>query len=285
MVLTGQATILPHAFTAGTLHDPAHGAWNMDTVLRPLSRYKACLVANGSTQLEGVDVDETFSPFVKQGTIWTVLSLVTSRHWSIHQLDVKNAFLHGDLSKTIYMHHPPGFQDSVHPNYIIISLHQEFAMTDLGPLNYFLGISVTRDSSGLFLSQKKYTIEILDKAHMDNCNPSRTPIYTESKLGSDDEGEGTEGLLIIEAEIREIKNQLVPATAPLIGFNGEIIWPIGKIQLLVRIEDEEHSALAWMNFMVVRSSSSYNIIIGRPGVKKLQAVPSTTHGMLKIHVE
>ncbi|GJW69722.1 ribonuclease H-like domain-containing protein, partial [Tanacetum coccineum] len=70
---------------------------------------------------------------------------------------------------------------------IISSLHQEFAMTDLGPLNYFLGIFVTRDSSGLFLSQKKYVVEILDKAHMANCNPSRTPIDTESKLGSDRE--------------------------------------------------------------------------------------------------
>ncbi|GJU31983.1 ribonuclease H-like domain-containing protein [Tanacetum coccineum] len=68
---------------------------------------------------------------------------------------------------------------------IIGSLHQEFAMTDLGPLNYFLGISVTRDSSGLFLSQKKYAIEILEKAHMVSCNPSRTPVDTESKLGID----------------------------------------------------------------------------------------------------
>ncbi|GKC22580.1 receptor-like protein kinase HSL1 [Tanacetum coccineum] len=68
---------------------------------------------------------------------------------------------------------------------IIRSLHQEFAMIDLGPLNYFLGISVTRDSSGLFLSQKKYVIEILERAHMVNCNPSRTPVDTESKLGGD----------------------------------------------------------------------------------------------------
>ncbi|GJS51322.1 ribonuclease H-like domain-containing protein [Tanacetum coccineum] len=68
---------------------------------------------------------------------------------------------------------------------IIRSLHQEFAMTDLGVLNYFLVISVTRDSSWLLLSQKKYAIEILNRAHMDNCNPSRTPIDTESKLGSD----------------------------------------------------------------------------------------------------
>ncbi|GKE12767.1 hypothetical protein Tco_1416318 [Tanacetum coccineum] len=60
---------------------------------------------------------------------------------------------------------------------------------------------------------------------------------------------------------------------------------IGKLQLLVRIGDEEHSASAWMNFVVVRSPSPYNRIIGRPGVRKLQAVPSTAHGMLKLLVE
>ncbi|GJX52717.1 ribonuclease H-like domain-containing protein [Tanacetum coccineum] len=75
-----------------------------------LSRYKARLLANGCTQLEGVDVDETFSPVVKLGAIGTVISLVASRHWPIHQLDVKNAFLHGDLSETVYMHQPLGLQ-------------------------------------------------------------------------------------------------------------------------------------------------------------------------------
>ncbi|GJV82012.1 ribonuclease H-like domain-containing protein [Tanacetum coccineum] len=61
---------------------------------------------------------------------------------------------------------------------IISSLHQEFAMTDLGSLNYFLGIFVTRDSSRMFLSQKKYAVEILELAGMVNCNPSRTPVDT-----------------------------------------------------------------------------------------------------------
>ncbi|GKE12048.1 ribonuclease H-like domain-containing protein [Tanacetum coccineum] len=84
---------------------------------RTLSRYKACLVANGSTQLEGIDVDETFSPVVKPGTIQTILSLATSRHWPVHQLDVKNAFLHGDLSEIVYMHQPLRFQDYAHPDY------------------------------------------------------------------------------------------------------------------------------------------------------------------------
>ncbi|GJU15203.1 ribonuclease H-like domain-containing protein [Tanacetum coccineum] len=66
---------------------------------------------------------------------------------------------------------------------IIGSLNNEFDMTDLGVLNYFLGISADRTSTGLFLSQKKYALQLLEHAHMVTCNSSRTPINTESKLG------------------------------------------------------------------------------------------------------
>ncbi|GKF02126.1 ribonuclease H-like domain-containing protein, partial [Tanacetum coccineum] len=58
---------------------------------------------------------------------------------------------------------------------IITSLRQEFAMTDLGPLYYFMGISVTRDSSGLFLSQNKHVVEILDRTHMVNFQQAGCP--------------------------------------------------------------------------------------------------------------
>ncbi|GJW85906.1 ribonuclease H-like domain-containing protein [Tanacetum coccineum] len=78
-----------------------------------LIRYKACLVANGSSQQLGVDFDDTFSLVVKLATIRTVLSLVVSRKWPIHQLDVKNDFLNGDLSETLYMHQPPGYATRV----------------------------------------------------------------------------------------------------------------------------------------------------------------------------
>ncbi|GJW97945.1 ribonuclease H-like domain-containing protein [Tanacetum coccineum] len=122
--------------------------------------HKACLVANGSTLLERVDVDETFSPVVKPGTILTVLSLAASRHWPIHQLNVKNAFLHGDLSETVYMHQPPGFQDSVHPDYVCLLQRQG---TDTAYLLLYVDDIVLTASSESF----------------------RTPIDTESKLGGD----------------------------------------------------------------------------------------------------
>ncbi|GJS22442.1 reverse transcriptase domain-containing protein [Tanacetum coccineum] len=82
----------------------------------------------------------------------------------------------------------------------------------------------------------------------------------------------------------EIRNQMIPATTSLVGFNGEIKWPLGQITLLVKIEDDKHSTSAWMDFMVVRSTSPYNGIIGRPWLRKIHTVPSTTHGIIKFPV-
>ncbi|GJV55083.1 reverse transcriptase domain-containing protein [Tanacetum coccineum] len=129
-------------------------------------------------------------------------------------------------------------------------------------------------------------------------------------LGEED---GTEGPMIIEAEIGghfvhqiyvdrgassevlyehcfvrlwpKIRSQMIPATTSLIGFSGETIWPIGQISLLVKIGDEVHSTSAWMNFMVIRSPSQHNGIIGRTGIRKIRVVPSTAHGMLKFPVK
>ncbi|GKF16108.1 ribonuclease H-like domain-containing protein, partial [Tanacetum coccineum] len=150
-----------------------------------LSRYKARLVANGSSQQLGVDFDETFSLVVKPDIVRTVLSLVVSRKWTIHQLDVKNAFLNGDLSETVYTHQPLGFVDNhglrVMPHgldYIIVAAIPHYLSIDK-----FLGISADHTPTGLFLSHNKYALQLFERAHMVNCNPSRTPVNTKSKLG------------------------------------------------------------------------------------------------------
>jgi hypothetical protein len=219
-------------------------------------RYKARWVLRGFTQRPGIDYDETFSPVVKPATVRTVLTLAHSQDWPIHQLDVKNAFLHGTLSETVYCSQPSGFPDSALPDHVcklnkslyglkqaprawysrfathlsslgfteaksdtslfiyrhgtdtvylllyvddivltdsspqllhrvIQALKQEFAMKDLGPLNFFLGVAVHRHKDTLFLSQRQYILNILERHGMSDCKPCSTPVDTCAKVSAD----------------------------------------------------------------------------------------------------
>ncbi|GKA87930.1 ribonuclease H-like domain-containing protein [Tanacetum coccineum] len=114
----------------------------------PLSRYKARLVANGSTQLEVIDVDETFSPRSLYGL------KQAPRAWfqRFTSYITRVGFQHSRCDSSLFIYRQG---------------------TDTAPLLL------------VFLSQKIYVVEILERAHMVTCNPSRTPIDTESKLGAD----------------------------------------------------------------------------------------------------
>jgi Reverse transcriptase (RNA-dependent DNA polymerase) len=69
------------------------------------------LVAKGYTQIYDINYDETFAPVAKMNTIRTIISCAVNFDWNIHQLDVKNAFLHGDLKEEVYMELPSGFDN------------------------------------------------------------------------------------------------------------------------------------------------------------------------------
>lgn len=84
------------------------------------TKLKACLVAKGFHQQEGIDFSETYSPVVKPITIHVVLSLAVSAGWCIRQVDVSNAFLHSDLQEIVYMTQYPGFVNPLFPNVVCL---------------------------------------------------------------------------------------------------------------------------------------------------------------------
>lgn len=83
-----------------------------------IDRYKARLVARGFSQQYGLDYEETFSPVAKMVTIRTIISLAAYKGWKLWQLDVKIAFLYGELDRDIFMEQPHGFISKEFPNHV-----------------------------------------------------------------------------------------------------------------------------------------------------------------------
>jgi hypothetical protein len=72
-------------------------------------KHKAHLVARGFVQQEGIDFDDAFAPVARMESVRLLLALATQEGWRVHHMDVKSAFLNGDLKEEVYVHQPPGF--------------------------------------------------------------------------------------------------------------------------------------------------------------------------------
>ncbi|CAL2228141.1 unnamed protein product [Prunus armeniaca] len=140
-----------------------------------VDHYKARLVAKGFNQREGIDFTDTFAPVAKLITVRCLLSVAAARDWPLHQMDVHNAFLHGDLQEEVYMLPPPGNDEKAICK-LKHFLGSQFRIKDLGSLKYFLGVEVARSKTGISICQRKYTLDILEEAGLLGAKPAKVPM-------------------------------------------------------------------------------------------------------------
>jgi transposase InsO family protein len=225
-----------------------------------VDKCKARLVAKGYAQQYGIDYTEVFAPVARWDTIQMVIALVARNSWSVFQLDVKSAFLHGELNEAVFVEQPQGYEKKgeeykvyklkkalyglkqaprawysrieayfvkegfercscEHTLFIktgdggkilIVSLYVddliftstdesmfvkfrnsmklEFDMIDLGKMKYFLGVEVLQNPDGIYISQRKYAIEVLERFRMEKSNSVKNPIVPGVRLMKDEEG-------------------------------------------------------------------------------------------------
>ncbi|GKA75458.1 retrovirus-related pol polyprotein from transposon RE1, partial [Tanacetum coccineum] len=223
-------------------HKPITSKWVYKTKYHQtgiVDKLKARLVVRGFNQKKGLDYKHAFSPVAKLATVRVLVALAIAKQWSLHQLDVNNAFLHGYIDEEIYMLPPEGYHKSKHDYSLFVkssgqdftavlvyvddmlitgnsnseiiclkaSLDYKFTIKDLGLAKYFLGIEICKTQHGTHLNQMKYIFDLLSDAGLTGAKPATFPLLTQLKLSLD---KGT--LLSDESSYRRLVGRLLYLT-------------------------------------------------------------------------
>nr|GEX20027.1 hypothetical protein [Tanacetum cinerariifolium] len=148
---------------------------------------KTHLVMRGYRQEEGIEFKESFAPVAWMEAIRIFLAYAAHKGFTVYQIDVKTAFLHGSLKEDVYVCQPKDdiIFGSTNPRYVTLFsdlMKSRFEMLMMREMTFFLGLQVNQSPSGIFINQSNYVNEILKKYGLNTCNIIGTPMDIKDKL-------------------------------------------------------------------------------------------------------
>nr|GFC58711.1 hypothetical protein [Tanacetum cinerariifolium] len=160
---------------------------------------------------EGIDFEESFAPVARLEAIWIFLAYDAHENMVVYQMDMKTAFLNGNLREEVYVSQPDGRNDNdlllvqIYVDDIIFAasttelcdlfanlMCSKFKMSMMGKISFFLGLQISQNPKGIFINQSKYSLESLKKYGFESCDPVDTPMVEKSKLDEDREGKAVD---------------------------------------------------------------------------------------------
>ncbi|KAK1435293.1 hypothetical protein QVD17_01054 [Tagetes erecta] len=306
-----------------------------------ITRYKARLVAKGYLQKQGVDFDEVFAPVARIETVRLLLALAASKGWEVHHLDVKTAFLNGELKEQVYVSQPEGFvkKGREHQVYklekslyglrqsprawntrldetmkklgftkckheqavyrrgegqrtlivgtyvddLIVTgarcddifmfkkqMEDQFEMTDLGLLNYYLGIEVTQRDDGISLKQTKYAKKILKETGLLDCNITQFPMEPGLKLSKDDPRS--------ETDVTAYR-KVIGSLRYLTHSRPDLSYSVGYMSRFMQTPTHTHAQAVKQILRYVKGSLDFGILYPRGGTGALNGYSDSSHSI------
>nr|GEY95310.1 retrovirus-related Pol polyprotein from transposon TNT 1-94 [Tanacetum cinerariifolium] len=190
---------IEEAESSSSYQDPVKWLWkNKPDAEKTIIQNNSHLVAKGYRQEEGIDFEESFSPVARLKAVRILVAYVAHKNFTIHKMDVKIAFLNRSLKEEVFVSNPDGFVDPDFPSHVyhlkkaLYGLkqapeHDNFDMSMMGEMKFFLGLQIHQSPYGIFISQSQYTLEILKKHVMDGCDSISTPMAT-TRIDTDLQG-------------------------------------------------------------------------------------------------
>ncbi|XP_073351834.1 uncharacterized protein [Aegilops tauschii subsp. strangulata] len=249
-------------------------------------KHKARLVAKGFVQQQGIDFEEVFAPVARMESVRLLIALAAQESWSLHHMDVKSAFLNGDLEEEVYVQQPTGFvkkgeehkcplehamyKRGIDASRLLIGVYVDdllitgasekeigrfkkqmkelFKMSDLGLLSFYLGIEVHKSRDGITLCQEAYATKILVNCGMDDCNPSHTPMEAKLKLSKRSEAPAVD-----PTDYRSIVGSL----RYLVNTRADLAYSVGIVSRYMEHPTTEHLAAVKQILRYVKGTLKY----------------------------